>query len=135
MAVPDKSFVLRTRHVPPTYVGATFERAGRSSVFAFSSRRFAARVGHGLESQRRQLGHFPSIAEQDIQLDALDERHPLDHLDIVELDAIEMRALVAGSGVVLCYIRMDDDGDVRGAVLYDKRIQRTWIHGLYARPD
>jgi len=133
--IPRPAFLIRTKHhAPPTYVGAAFERVGRSSVFAFSSRAFAAQVARGLENHRKLTGSYPSVTEDGLQLE--DGGESLDTLEILEVDDHGLRGLVEGSGVAVCYMRLDaEDDDIHAAVVYDKKIQRTWIHDLYGKPD
>lgn len=133
---PSPTYVIRTKHHdnPRTYFGASFERAGRSSVFAFASRTLATQVAQGLEAYRRSSGHFPPMCTETLELGIPDDLQDLDMLEIEEMDAPRLAALVEGSGVVICYMRMDDeDEDLHAHVVYDKRITRTWIDDMYRR--
>lgn len=133
------AFLIRTKHhAPPTYYGANFERLGRSSVFAFSTRGFATRVAQGLEAHRRVTGHFPEITAESLELGDDTELHALDMLEIEELSAARLSSLVEGSGVVLCYVRMDGAADttsdtVHAQIVYDKKITRTWLHDVWSK--
>ena len=138
LKLPQPTYVIRTKHhTPPTYFGATFEGLGRSGVFAFATRSFATRVAQGLESHRRAAGRFPVLvgAERErLELGEDQELGSLDMLDVQEMDAHALHALVEGSGVVVCYMRMDgEEEDIHAHVVYDKQIQRTWIHDVYCK--
>ncbi len=132
---PQPAYLIRTKHhQPPTYFGTTFERVGRSSVFAFASRALATRVAQGLEAHRRIAGHFPVISAEALELGDSHELHDLDMLQVERFDPEDLAALIGGSGVVLCYLRMDDeDEEIHANIVYDRLIQRTWIHDLYMK--
>lgn len=131
MPIGGPAFVVRTRHhSPPTYVGATFEQ--RSAVFAFNSRRLAARVAHGIEKHRRASGAFPVLTLDGMTLDDVDAPDALEHLDIVQLEPYELEVLVSGSGVIVCYMRLDDEeSDIHAHIVYDRKIQRTFLWDVF----
>lgn len=134
LPIAGPAYVVRTRHhSPPTYVGAVYEQ--RSTLFAFSSHRLAARVAHGLESQRRSSGAFPVLSLDGLRVDEdAKAGETLEHLDVQELNPHELWALVEGSGVVVCFMRLDDEeSDINAHIVYDKKIQRTWIYDLYRK--
>ncbi len=134
--LPGPAFLIRTKHhSPPTWVGSGFESRGSSSVFAFASRALARRVAQGLEAHRRAAGHFPSVVEGNaLQLGPDEELREPDLLEIQELDAAGLAALVEGSGVAVCYMREDATEDrIRASVVRGTTIRRAWIHDMYSR--
>ena len=130
---PQPTYLIRTKHHhPPTYFGTNFQRVGRSSVFAFGSHAFATRVAQGLEAYRRATGDFPVVSTETLELGGNHDLQELDMLQIDRFDSVQLAALIQGSGVVLCYLRMDhEDEEIHANILYDKGIQRSWIYDMY----
>lgn len=134
---PKQAFLIRTKtHRPPTYFGAAMDRVGRSGIFAFASHSFALRVAQGLEAHRRVSGDFPSVSTTDgIELSPHDDDlRPLDMLEIDKVEGAQLRRLVGGSGVVVCYMRLDQEEEaIQASILFDTGVKRAWLHALYTR--
>lgn len=126
-------FVIRAKHPgAPTYFGSYADRMRRSSVFVFGSRDFATRVAQGLEGHRRAHGRFPPPATDALHVgpDA-----PLGELDMLEVREARPAWLdgMRGSGVMLCRVDLDAEGQVRAGVMHDEPPTKRWMDGVYSR--